>query len=46
MEKLAADKMILGIDGHCKVIPKLKPLVAPIITTFYNLQDTKGYGKL
>ena len=46
LEEMAAREFAIGIDGLCKVVPKLKSLIAPIITQGYDLQDKKGMVNL
>ena len=42
IKEVAAQELLIGIDGLCKVIPKLRSLIDPIITTSYELHGTKG----
>ena len=42
IEEMVAQKIGIGIDGLCKIISNIKSLIAPIITTDYELQDSKG----
>ena len=42
IEEMVAQEIGIGIDGLCKFLPNIKSLIAPIITTGYELQESKG----
>jgi len=42
IEEMVAKEIGIGIDGLCKLTQHIKSLIAPIITTGFNLQQPKG----
>ena len=46
MEQFAANEIMGGLDRLPKVFPKLRSLIAPIITTGYSKQDEKLHIEL